>query len=419
MKKIWSVMLVLCMLMTAASAMAAANGYQDGAAPELVMVSDGQGGSAVAVIRDAEGNILAVIPSGNMLKLICVGERELVEDEAVAGLLENGLATLQNSEYRVSAPEQVNTDLFHAQIPAEYAEYFANGAAYLDMAFVIEELLAGDKLQVLHSVDGETWTEVTNVTYAGDGTVHVGIQQSGLVAFVVERGAVFTDDDDDAEVKAEEGTEEQEEQQFTPSVSGELAPEIVEFEDEGEDCVATIINSDKEKLASVPAKKWIVVTPLAEREDSPCVVTYEHLEWAYGAILDAENIGSLPSDDQTGTLAAAIEGMLEGTGLTIEDMTVSDLFKVVAYGEYLQLLNADEGNMLEITFDKGVEPGDKLIVLCSSEIGFWHVMDEDQVTVHADGTLTIRMKHDGVIAFLVEKDAAAVDAAADGVVSAP
>ena len=66
MKKIWSVMLVLCMLMTAASAMAAANGYQDGVAPELVMVSDGQGGSAVAVIRDAEGNILAVIPSGNM-----------------------------------------------------------------------------------------------------------------------------------------------------------------------------------------------------------------------------------------------------------------------------------------------------------------------------------------------------------------
>ena len=88
------------------------------------------------------------------------------------------------------------------------------------------------------------------------------------------------------------------------------------------------------------------------------------------------------------------------------------------YGEYLQQLNASEDNLLEITFDMGLQPDDTLIVVCASGIEYWHVMDAENVIINQDGTVTLRMKHPAVLALMVER-AGTININAAELVTAP
>lgn len=416
MRKFLSVVLMLCLVMAiAATAVAEKVVYQDDVAPELMALGD-----AAALIRDAQGNVLAVIPSEELIKRICVGERDSESDAELAALLEKGLFSLMDDKHLANAPWLVDTDLFYVQIPAEFQQYFAEGSAQMDMKFNPTILEKNDKLTVLYSKDGENWSEITGVSFEGNGTVRFGVKESGLLTFVIEHGAAFPETVG-GEVEETEEVEEETNPNFTPSVSGKPEPDMVPFEENGEEYAAKILDDADNTVAAVPAAKWIVVTPMSERKYNPDVLTYEHLKWAYEAIRDAQSIGDLPTDGEEGALGAAIDSLLQAQGidLTHEELTVSDLIEISVYGEYRQYLAEDTGNTLEITFDKELDPNDTLVVLCASGIDSWHVIDAKNVIINANGTVTLRMKHAGVVAFLVERAEEPIEANEAGVVTAP
>ena len=320
MKKCLSLILMLCLLTVGAFAETV---YQDGVAPQLV------------------GEVAAT--------LVDIGEREDLEDADLAAKLEAALLNLPVN------PDAVYTDLFFATIDGEVTMTFQS-----------------DAVGVLFSANGTEWADLE--AQIGEGTVTVTVKESGVLAFLKDRGEAVAPTATNANAEPETSTN------FTPSVSGKLAPEVVG----GEDAVATILDATGAEVASVPAA-WMVLTPLSARAYNPDVVTFEHLEWAY-------------------------ESVLEGADPLFEGKVVSDLFDLAVYGEYWKQLNV-EGNVMKVTFDTELEDG--VVVLCSDEIGAWHAL-ENGVTVNADGSVTLTLDHDGVLAFLVEKDDAV-----EGTVTAP
>lgn len=423
MKKILSVALALCLLLaTAVSAMAADTVYQDNVAPTLVVVTDAEGSEALALIRDKDGQIIAAVPADSVLRTVCVGERENEDD--IAALLETGLVTLMvEDEEILYIPGLVGTDLFYLEIPAEYAEQFADGAT-LEVTFAPIIMQNGGAVLVLSSLDGVEWVEETDATFPGEGKVTVKVNESGLVAFAVEPGAAYGEVAEEEEITAEvPGATEEEETNpnFTPSASGKPCPEVVPVVSEGEEYAATIVDAEETVVANVPHTPWLVVTALSERTLNPDVMTHEQLEWAYTTICNAAEVGGLKvMGEEDLTLADVINKRFEdaGSDLTTADLTVSDLFEISIYGEYPQYLTKDSGNKLCITFDVEMEQGDTLVVLCASGIDAWHVMDAEDVIINANGTVTLRLQHLGVVTFLVEKPDT-IDADAEDVVTAP
>jgi len=399
MKKLVSVILALCLLaMGTTFAAADEKIYNNGEAPELIKVTDAQGAQASAIVTDAQGNAVAVLPEGD-LKIIYVGDRKEAKPE-IAELMNAALANLLEDEHLANTNELVETDLFYVEIPEAYQ------GTMVEMVF--KPLIMQDisKLLVLTTVDGTTWVEAPRVAFNGDGTVTVGMDHSCVAAFVIPHGdfaSVYTEIVTADSSKVETNTN------FTPSVSGKPDPEIVETV-----VVVTTENGEKREPASKQAS--IVVTPLFERVYNPDVITYEHLQWAYDTICAAPNLGGLPNVGGEGTLGDEIDRRLEGTGLNRMDMTVSDLFEVTVYGDYLSMLHDGSGTRIEVTLERNFRKDDILMVLCAIDTENWHVMDEQYVTINEDGTVTLSMEHPGVFALLVERLEADV---VEGAVTAP
>ena len=422
MKKILSVVLALCLLLaTAVSAMADDTVYQDNVAPELVVVTDAEGSEALALIRDKDGQLVGAVPADSVLRLVCVGERENEENADVAELIETGLVTLMDNEEIIYIPGLVNSDQFYVEIPAEYAELFAEGAT-LEMTFKPIIMENGGTVTVLSSVDGVNWVEEDDASFPGDGKVVVRVNENCLVAFVVEPGTAFGEPGEEETQTTTPGeTEEETNPNFTPSASGKPCPEVVPVVDEGEEYAATSVDPEENVVANVPHTPWLVVTALSERTLNPDVMTHEQLEWAYTTICNAAEVGGLKvMGEEDLTLADVINKRFEdaGSDLTTADLTVSDLFEISIYGEYPQYMAKDSGNKLCITFDVDMEQDDTLVVLCASGIDAWHVMDAEDVIINANGTVTLRLQHLGVVTFLVEKPET-IDATAEDVVVAP
>ena len=158
MRKWLSVALMVCLLMLAVSPVVAENKVlQDAAAPAIVNIDDGQGGTAAALIRDAQGNVIAAIPAADAIRAVDVNERAKEENADVAALLEDALNALMKDEHYASATA-LDTDLFYLEIPAEYAD----GQNQIEMAFAPLYLEPGKSLIVLSSTDGKTWQEETD-----------------------------------------------------------------------------------------------------------------------------------------------------------------------------------------------------------------------------------------------------------------
>lgn len=415
MKKLISVVLTICLLVLGMSLAAAQETvYNNGEAPDLVKVTDAQGANNAAVIKDAQGNAIAAIPDDGQLKIVYVGDRDEASPE-IAELLNAALENLIKKEHIANADVMLETDLFHVTIPEAYAEQLADGAV-VEMVFRPLIMKSISKLTVLTSVDGATWTEAPSVAFNGDGTVTVGVNQDCVVAFVITHGdftTVYTT------TETVEDTEDETNTNFTPSVTGKPDPELVEVEVEDETGVAVVTSPTGEVLDLIKDRSWVVVTPLFERVYNPDVITYEHLQWAYDTICDAPNLGGLANEDGEGTLGDEIDRRLEGTDLSRDDMTVSDLFEVTVYGDYLKMLKDASGNRIEVTLERNFRQDEVLMVLCAIDTEHWHVMEEQYVTINEDGTVTLSLEHPGVFALLVERLDADIDAAAEGAVTAP
>lgn len=410
MKKLISVVLTICMLVLAMGMAAAEETiYNNGEAPELIKVTEAQ--NAAAVIKDAQGNVVAAIPDDGQLKIVYVGDRDEATEE-IKALLTKSLATLIQDEHIADSASKLETDLFYVEIPEDYAGYLADGGV---AEMVFKPLIMQDvsELLVLTTVDGETWTEAPSVAFNGDGTVTVGVNGNCVVAFVITHGDFITVYGNKTTI--EEDVEDETNPNFTPSVTGKPDPELVEVEVEDETGIAVVIDPEGEVVELLTDRNKIIVTPLFERVYNPDVVTYEHLQWAYDTICTAPDLGGLTNVDGEGTLGEEIDRRLEGTGLDRMDMTVSDLFEVTVYGDYQQLLQ--NGNRLEVTLDRTFRQDEVLMVLCAIDIENWHVVEDQYVTINADGTLTLSLEHQGVFALLVERLDADMDA--EGAVMAP
>lgn len=411
MRKWLSVALMVCLLMLAVSPVVAENKVlQDAAAPAIVNIDDGQGGTAAALIRDAQGNVIAAIPAADAIRAVDVNERAKEENADVAALLEDALNALMKDEHYASATA-LDTDLFYLEIPAEYAD----GQNQIEMAFAPLYLEPGKSLIVLSSTDGKTWQEETDAVVNADGTVKVVVNGSGLVTFLAD-GAIATEKT--VEVVVDQ-FEKEVNVNFTPSITGKLAPEVVTDKVEGQEIVGYIVNDNGEDAIGIPAGGWMVTTALSESEYTPDVVAYEHLQWAYNNIDQADCVGSLANAGAEGTLEAAINAALEGTGLTCDDMTVSDMFRISLFGEYLTKLTENESASLEATFDKNAKAGDTVKALYADGLNGWNLIDDEDVVVNADGTVKLSIKNPGVVVFLVERAPAQIDANAVGTVTAP
>lgn len=412
MKKWLSAMLAICLLMIGMTCVTGEGIYNNGEAPELICVTNEQGEVCAALIKDAQGNVIASIPENAQLKIVYAGDR-YEEKPDVEQLLYQSLDTILKDKHIENAARYIETDLFYVELPEEYTSYLTDDTV---VEMVLKPLIMQNvsEVLVLTSVDGEAWEECTNVAFNGDGTVTVGIKPNCMVAFAIpagEYGGLI--------ITTQETSNDEISPNFTPSITGKPDPALRETEDDDGNHIGQIVSPSGTTLAKIANRNEIVVTPFSECEANPDVITYEHLKWAFDLISAALDLGDLPAKGEEGKLASTMDLALEGTGLERKDLTVSDLFDVAVYGDPLRTLMDNPDSRLEITVERNFRNDEVVMVLCASDLDQWHVLDEQYVTINEDGSVTLSLEHQGVLAFLVERTDADFDAAGEGVITAP
>lgn len=444
MKRFFTMALMFCLMVNMVAFAESNSILQDELPPKVVTWVNETDETIMAKIIDAEGNMLAEIKDDGTLVLTDVRARNTAGNDVVVTRLTNAYEGVMRDvcygdvecklhEHEVK--EDINTileaidpemntydlvmyELFDVMINDEEAALLADGN-YLELTFEIIQEDAGLPLITLFTEDGEKWI-VLPITVEGEKRFTVQMPACGTIALLndgresmgigedVHRVVTIIPGEDDDESSVDLSN-------FTPSVSGKSAPQIVTFEGEdGEVYIGYIRNKEGDVEIQVPDRNYIVVTAVAERDYIADIQTHEHLEWGYDGILMAENVGELFTehdmsvtipDDEHQTLAGALDKTLAelGLSLTHDQLVVKDLFEVSAYGDYLEYLH-DENYYLEVTFDANLNPNEPLVVIHSHDSKHWHVHPIDEFAVNADGAVTLKMYDLGAVAFLVEAE---------------
>lgn len=187
---------------------------------------------------------------------------------------------------------------------------------------------------------------------------------------------------------------------FTPSVTQKEAPEVKTTKmADGTEVYGIFKDKDGKEIAGLK-KKDIIITPVAKRDTASADIK-KNLDEAYDSIQKAEKITDL---------YAQIADVLKeaGSDATPEDLVVSDLFDVSFsdnYGGYMDT----EGNTLTLTFNVKKTPGQTLVVLTRCDGKTWEAVDPKNVTINADGTVTVTFTKFCPVAFLTDVASASVD----------
>lgn len=387
MKKIISVLLVLC-IATMFTAYAAEDRIgvtmreQDGLAFTLMenrqaLVDD----DLRTQMQKAYDSIHATL---HFSELAAAGHENGIAQDIDQELAEMGLS--------LTAYDYLIYDSFDLQLDAAYADKMSGGAS-LEVVFDLN-LDREVKPLVLVSKDAESWKCVDNedVTLNGD-QMTVRFDELGIVLVLIDVAHGAADDD------ASTGN-------FTPSVSGKAAPDLITPEGAAEGIIARIYDENDVLISEVPDEGWLVVTPVSRRNSAEDKEVRERLEWAYNQIQTTKRLGDLTSENGTG-IADGINAVLTESGfndLTSDDMIVRDLFDASLYGdEYLRTLN-DEGHYIELRFDLKMNANDPLVILITNDNKTWRVLDWSDYTVNADGSVTLYLDELGVIAVLVDSE---------------
>lgn len=428
MKKWMSWMLIVCMMVMlpiGAWAQEARDVLQNEQAPELVAQQDG----AYAVIYNAEGAAAEKITQRDLIGCVDVSERDTTEDAEVAERLnqaynqdfntmmfdvhygdvecklhEDKLKDDMNEALKGSdliAYDLVMYEKFDLKLYGEYADYLKNNeGSTIEMTFQLLDW-QGAPIMVVSSADGNKWTIVENVVDNGNGTVTIRFEELGVIAFLLEQekaaavensyqGVIV--DPFNGEYPVAPG--------FTPSASGKPAPEVVPYDGE---TIAYIESKISDEKTAIKDDGQLIITPLSERDYVVDIQTHEHLEWAYKAIVEAENLGALTAKNTDTTFGEQINAALQamGTDLTYEDMIVRDLFEITLYGENLEKFY-DENNFITLTFAVDVSADEPLLVMVSDDSAAWYTLPAENVQVNNDGTITVHLPDLGAVAFVVE-----------------
>lgn len=440
MKRFFLLVLAFCMLMSASS-FAEQNVIQDEQPPMIVTYVNETGETVAGTVRDAQGNVVSEIIDGSVI-LTDVHFRAEAADEAIAGRLtgayEGIMCGVHYGDVGCGLHEhEVNVDINEALAAANMdidahdlvmAELFDIAwtddvaALVTDGNYVEITLAAAAPLVAVSTADGANWAVIP--TIPADNGFTVQLTENATVALLADgRAAIALGETRETvkkdEAPAEDGQEPEDmievpvdfDSVFTPSATGKPAPDMLITEnDEGESFIGYFTgesiqsgdsDSDSETGVYVPNRNYVVVTPVAQRDYVADVMTHEHLEWSYDSILNAANVGELNDGNIASQLDAALAKLQ--SGLTHNQLAVKDLFEVSAYGEYLKLLY-DETSCLNVTFDADLDPEKTLVVIVSSDSVNWNVCPVENVTLNADGTVTIRLYDLGAVAFLVEAE---------------
>ena len=425
MKKVLALVLMVCLVAMSVCAFAA-EAMQDQMPPSVIGVR----------LYDAQGNLIEEITGNGGLTLTDVSAREegdnavvvLRLSEAYKNVMENVHHSdvecllhdhdnvkvdinmvLMSLNKDIDAHDLVMYELFDVDIVSDMAEKIKDGG-YMEVTMDVLNT-CGAPLITMFTPDGANWQVVPSV---GNGDrVTVKLETAGTLAFLCD-GTLFAGLGSEEEVityvPGTDGTTTG--GNFTPSVSGKPAPQIVPVVGEdGQTYIGYIRNDDGYIEIKVPNRNYVQVTGAAERSYIPDLQTFEHLEWAFNSILNAADVGELYTthdmsvllaDADHQTLGGAIDAALAqmGSDLTHDQLVVKDLFEVTAYGDFLHYLY-DDNFYLEVTFDAQLDPSKPLVVIHSTDSIHWHVHPIEECVVNEDGTVMLHMYDLGAVAFLV------------------
>lgn len=447
MKKLFAMVLAVIMMMSMAAMAESVNArvvLQDEMPPAVVSEINANGDVVVAKICGADGTVLAEILDDGSLELTDVHFRvdtaNAVVSERLTNSYEDVMVDIHHSDVDckehehvlridinnilagmnngMDAYDLVMYELYDVMLNGAAAELLAQTAdAYVQVTFELMEHHWAP-LIVMYSTDGLEWQVIQHVDGA-DNRFTVQLPASGTLALLVDgseaMGIGVSTYVPGTSVPGTPGESGQTTPNFTPSVSGKPAPEMIVTEGaNGERYVGYIRNDAGDVEIPVPDENYIVVTPVAERDYVVDIQTHEHLEWAYDSILEVKDVGDLyhehdyslivdPEDHDT--IAMDLDAVLDllGLELTHDQLVVKDLFEVTAYGDYVEYLY-DPAYYVDVTFDADLDPSIPVVVIHSSDSVHWHIHPINQFDVAADGSITLKMYDMGAVAFLVEAE---------------
>lgn len=164
-------------------------------APEIVPITDENGNPAIAVLRDADGNIIAYITE-DCLVITPVSEAETsteIPEDAAKLLLElykkilSGDMTLpyDKLEGNLDGQNMVIRDLFDASwLCEDHPELLAKDGVTMEIKFDLGVEAKRDVYAMIY-VDGQ-WEPAVNCTNNGDGTVTCTFDEICPIVFAVE-----------------------------------------------------------------------------------------------------------------------------------------------------------------------------------------------------------------------------------------
>lgn len=386
MKKLLSLIMTLCMLLSVMPGAVLAEG------PQLVPQTIGADENVIVVVRDADGNVIAQFKDDGTLTLTSdpdaasgrlatayadvLGELHPFNmDSAAAGRIIKSDIDVLLEGMGINAYEMVLFALIDIQLPADVEALLTDGA-YAEVILHVPGASAA--MVTLFTDNGSSW-QTASTTSVDDG-ISVRLPASGTLA-------LFANGSGEGGIGIGEPLNRQPATE-NPSVTGDVAPQIVPFVVDGAEYAAALNNGE-----NVLNMNYVVVTGVADRHTALDLRTYVRLDRAYNAVTNAANVGDLPAADGQ-TLAAQLPG---------DDLIVRDLFEVTAYGDCLDALAADDGS-LEVTLNAALDPAKALTVIHSLDGITWNVLDAANVTVNDDGTVTLKLTELGVVAFLVEAE---------------
>lgn len=211
MKKV-VVLLVAVALMVAMTVPAFASGFTPSVtakpAPTVVPQIGSDGKEYDAIIRDADGNVVADVPNGYLI-VTPVSEADIAAAE-IKSRLETAYQTIQSASSLtelngqleqtikeiapdISADDLVVRDLFDVALMGDYAQYLQEPGSTITVRF---ELSADSALllAVLGSMDGVTWSIVSDDLIGRDGyIVEIVLERLGVFAFVFDNSKLSVD----------------------------------------------------------------------------------------------------------------------------------------------------------------------------------------------------------------------------------
>lgn len=312
-------------------------------------------------------------------------------------------------QQRAEAPEAIKARLetaskgivenvFHNdQILAEIAEQLKNHEMFVSEVFDVDFAADGNPVQLklqpsvipqyLLVVDSDGAFAPIEFTVEGADVV-VDMAQPGTIIMLCT-GDKMGIGQAGASTNAVAPAGPEENDNFMPSISGKPSPEVAGYVGDNGETGAAVIGDTNDDTAAivVPDANYVIVTSHAEVDSVADALVRDRLTTAYNQILNADNVGAL-----------------NGVDLGGKDLVVKDLFDVAVYGEYAHYLCDNDNFFLDVALNTDLTEGQEAVVIHSVDGETWHTHAAEEAVVGANGQINLRMFDQGVVALLVPAD---------------